>query len=278
MGRDARCWGRPRSPTVSIHAPRMGRDGGLQAFPRVGLCFNSRAPHGARHPSQQTVSGQVVFQFTRPAWGATRCRLDLLSFGLFQFTRPAWGATALALLKSLRTAFQFTRPAWGATSFFVPYTRPACFNSRAPHGARPQGWPRKSNRRKFQFTRPAWGATRLPQSASRSAVCFNSRAPHGARQSASVGKRQRPVSIHAPRMGRDGRVGLTRLQRLVSIHAPRVGRDTPSTREVVVSEFQFTRPAWGATPSTRAAISRPCFNSRAPRGARPLLTDLTAAR
>jgi len=34
---------------------------------------------------------------------------------VFQFTRPAWGATPDAETLRARLEFQFTRPAWGAT-------------------------------------------------------------------------------------------------------------------------------------------------------------------
>jgi len=54
------------------------------------------------------------------------------------------------------------------------------FNSRAPHGARPEN--------DVQI----WAPSR-----------FNSRAPHGARPAARVNKPLVAVSIHAPRMGRD---------------------------------------------------------------------------
>ena len=55
----------------------------------------------------------------------------------------------------------------------------------------------------------------------------------------------------------------------VSIHAPRVGRDARVEDKLVVKTFQFTRPAWGATVVTESVTwFPPCFNSRAPRGAR----------
>ena len=66
---------------VSIHAPRVGRD----------------------ESSLYTVTGILVFQFTRPAWGATHSPLSSLTLPSFQFTRPAWGATASNIIYS-RTA------------------------------------------------------------------------------------------------------------------------------------------------------------------------------
>ena len=56
------------------------------------------------------------------------------------------------------------------------------------------------------------------------------------------------ISIHAPRVGRDGIDLYLGLLETISIHAPRVGRD-PARRlaGIVLAEFQSTRPVWGAT-------------------------------
>ena len=56
------------------------------------------------------------------------------------------------------------------------------------------------------------------------------------------------ISIHAPREGRDA-VGLTNYSYShISIHAPREGRDVfPSFVCAIISQFQSTRPARGAT-------------------------------
>ena len=54
-------------------------------------CFNSRAPHGARRwlPSLPTLP--YLFQFTRPAWGATLCENCIIHGKLFQFTAQVPG-------------------------------------------------------------------------------------------------------------------------------------------------------------------------------------------
>jgi len=147
-----------------------------------------------------------MFQFTRPAWGATlQERLPQLS-QLFQFTRPAWGATNKCSLVVYLDRFQFTRPAWGAT--------------------------KRCGRRVgvilFQFTRPAWGATRVVRS--------------------MVGVYG--VSIHAPRVGRDSvSVHLSWAGSSFNSRAPRGARLGERPLELGGVEFQFTRPAWGATSS-----------------------------
>jgi len=64
-------WPSSRSLTVSIHAPRAGRDGLLiAAYPFVG-CFNPRAPRGARLADIERKVALRMFQSTRPARGAT---------------------------------------------------------------------------------------------------------------------------------------------------------------------------------------------------------------
>mgnify|MGYP001290676826 CR=1 FL=1 len=77
----------------------------------------------------------------------------------------------------------------------------------------------------FQFTRPAWGATAvMPPEGRFERVSIH--APRVGRDGAwdklcdgAV------VSIHAPRVGRDDSGGRLVESRYVSIHAPRVGRD-----------------------------------------------------
>jgi len=147
----------------------------------------------------------------------------------------------------------------------------ACFNPRAPRGARRRQARLSSGRSGFQSTRPARGATTCGLSDSaRSRVSihapragrdtrtyresltptsFNPRAPRGARL-AGYGPQggPSPVSIHAPRAGRD-RLGasLQAPSDSVSIHAPRAGRD----KCLDLPAHELAR-----------------FNPRAPRGAR----------
>ena len=129
-----------RRRCVSIHAPRVGRDGDRDLFSSSHI-VSIHAPRVGRDDGQLSVeSGQLKFQSTRPAWGATsprrrrwdRCNsfnpraprgarregVRLRGFSnLFQSTRPAWGATNLVEGEAAHPErFQSTRPAWGATS------------------------------------------------------------------------------------------------------------------------------------------------------------------
>ena len=101
------------------------------------------------------------------------------------------------------------------------------FNPRAPCGARPWLKDGDSDAKAFQSTRPVWGAT---TDASAVIATIN-------------------ISIHAPRVGRDGQGAKSaEFGYDISIHAPRVGRDVGKpVGGKPVNGFQSTRPVWGAT-------------------------------
>ena len=56
---------------ISIHAPRAGRDDGLDAYARMLTNFNPRAPCGARLGGLGKEMALAQFQSTRPVRGAT---------------------------------------------------------------------------------------------------------------------------------------------------------------------------------------------------------------
>ena len=123
------------------------------------------------------------------------------------------------------------------------------FNPRAPYGARLAGQVYFRGSRPFQSTRPIRGATR-----------------RGRR-----GRRQGPISIHAPHTGRDG-VALGQNLELVLFQSTRPIRGaTPKVAAKVARfcAFQSTRPIRGATCLGNGRIHRQVnFNPRAPYGAR----------
>ena len=151
--------------------------------------------------------------------------------------------------------FQSTRPVWGATlAPYLPYSQVGHFNPRAPCGAR-----RHKSFSPFRQCPISIHAPRVGRDGNawtrqkRSAPDFNPRAPCGARPNRPRGRGRlyqfqstRPVwgatasavgckpvtiiSIHAPRVGRDGTVTtIYDLAADISIHAPRVGRDAGYT-------------------------------------------------
>ena len=195
---------RARYADVSIHAPHAGRDLPPHSVSTPTICFNPRAPCGARPVHTNSIAGFPMFQSTRPMRGATRTGrtqsphllfqstrpmrgatfsgIPLIKVVWFQSTRPMRGATSPRPIPTVSVALQSPRPMGGATS---PWIR-ACtgrrgFNPRAPCGARPtEGWIFKPCLR-FQSTRPMRGAT----------------------LGNSSNGRDLWVSIHAPHAGRD---------------------------------------------------------------------------
>ena len=221
---------------ISIHAPRVGRDVSAGRPSGTSPYFNPRAPCGAR-PSMPSLSSRAVkFQSTRPVWGATRGRHPSGRCPGHFNPRAPCGARLRALHHATPNAeFQSTRPVWGATTIEIEFAVRDDFNPRAPCGARLEHWfkqpkdtedfnprapcgARRRHRRcctrssRFQSTRPVWGATR----------------PRARRD------RTRGISIHAPRVGRDG-----------------FGMPVAA----ISSSFQSTRPVWGATCFTVKLLS-----------------------
>ena len=170
-----------------------------------------------------------------------------------------------AEIAALRVKFQFTRPAWGATLVTGDGRTAECFNSRAPRGAR----------RRFDLllTDPPY---------------VSIHAPRVGRDHDGSGKRRADlVSIHAPRVGRDTLFSFfvssryifnsraprgARLfkRRCASCHqlfnsrAPRGARHPTHVIPRSRVNFQFTRPAWGATGCRRGWCARPAFQFTRP--------------
>ena len=85
------------------------------------------------------------------------------------------------------------------------------------------------------------------------------------------------ISIHAPRVGRDDHKLHRRRRKEISIHAPRVGRDWDSSDiQRWAAEFRSTRPVWGATREKAEKALEAIFQSTRPVwGATANLTILT---
>ena len=169
--------------SISIHSPRMGRDGPPARRPRADGNFNPLSPHGERPTGRNPAPGALsIFQSTLPAWGETAYWLkdkDLVSISIhsprmgrdrgidainanveaFQSTLPAWGETSSRNGSMTHDQFQSTLPAWGETSSVLEGIQ----------------------NRIFQSTLPAWGET----------------------DRRAAARPDRCISIHSPRMGRD---------------------------------------------------------------------------
>ena len=170
------------------------------------------------------------------------------------------GARHLTLVKqSARSLFQSTRPAWGATGFVSFLLDDVEISIHTPRVGRDNICGRSCRRKsRFQSTRPAWGATLRRR----------------------VVPPPRRISIHTPRVGRDlVRQGSSRAYADFNPHAPRGARRKYWQIVSPVLPFQSTRPAWGATTSSRRPIRTATFQSTRPAwGATvPVYTGLIAA-
>ena len=218
---------------ISIHAPRVGSDGGLET------AFHT----------------QFLFQSTLPVWGATTMALTEAQKRAFQSTLPVWGATSHCGPFCCQFYYFNPRSPCGERHLFIVYKLTyKHFNPRSPCGERlrgavhsfsaypisihaprvgsdPTGGDVRGIPGPFQSTLPVWGAT-----TSSVFIAFSS-----------------SISIHAPRVGSDsgGQGKRPQPHILISIHAPRVGSDWSAwARELAeLQEFQSTLPVWGATRS-----------------------------
>ena len=167
----------------------------------------------------------------------------------FQSTLPARGATHCSLREHCsNSAFQSTLPARGATAERWPLlSELQYFNPRSPHGER--------------------------RSTTAGATCrtyFNPRSPHGERPVYfQCAWRNDGISIHAPRTGSDGVIGVPCAAAVISIHAPRTGSDDLLVNGLWHDQiFQSTLPARGATTAPNQVQSFREFQSTLPaRGA-----------
>ena len=195
-------------------------------------------------------------------------------FGGFQSTRPVGGATGDSGDAQLGQHVSIHAPRGGRDQNRKVSLAPERVSIHAPRGGRDTFFCTPKRRKPmFQSTRPVGGATwrfrRRPAWPAR----FNPRAPWGARlcsfcEITRLDKFQstRPVG------GATSRPLISEHRTPVSIHAPRGGRDTPSGgRRPRWTEFQSTRPVGGATEGSESPPR--CsggFNPRAPWGARPI--------
>ena len=87
---------------ISIHAPRMGRDRWISTAISTWPHFNPRAPYGARLDWSQDRANQLIFQSTRPVWGATAGGDRKLAPSANFNPRAPYGARLCAALNGAR--------------------------------------------------------------------------------------------------------------------------------------------------------------------------------
>src|ERR1017187_2966912 len=191
---------------------------------------------------------------------------------MFQSTRPTRGATSRHPNPASPVMFQSTRPTRGAT-YWRRAMRPAhaCFNPRAPRGARPLG-ELTTTRTYVSIHAPHAGRDAIVEEFNDLSTVFQSTRPtRGATQPRRAKRANQRVSIHAPHAGRNNADRHHRPRRAVSIHAPHAGRDLTHMLFPRNPVFQSTRPTRGATQHIHGYKSGHGFQSTRPtRGATPL--------
>ena len=195
--------------------------------------FNSRTPRGVRHRQQKTPGKRLGVSIHAPRVGCDkRNGVVTLDKDLFQFTHPAWGATFVGYSRLDKIEpFQFTHPAWGATVGGFLQAEYLAVSIHAPRvGCDTAKEETEDTETMFQFTHPAWGAT----------------------ITTTVRGDTVYVSIHAPRVGCDEhlRAPPQHPERFNSRTPRGVRRHDATGFTAWVAQFQFTHPAWGATPPT----------------------------
>ena len=105
--------------------------------PTDGPSFNPRAPRGARRAAAGPAPLQWRFNPRAPRGARLRRESKSALDFSFQSTRPTWGATTHELRGSARRNVSIHAPHVGRDrSTQTQRTEPACFNPRAPRGAR----------------------------------------------------------------------------------------------------------------------------------------------
>ena len=166
----------PRSPRGERHLSRTMSS-------NLTACFNPRSPRGERRLGNNTLGGEMLFQSTLPAWGATADAAAVLSGKQVSIHAPRVGSDWWSVpLPSLRRSvsihaprvgsddgakpatgsikeFQSTLPAWGATKAFGAHRIAPTFQSTLPAWGATLLKRSCTAGRVFQSTLPAWGAT-----------------------------------------------------------------------------------------------------------------------
>ena len=231
---------------ISIHAPRTGSDAREMPLIVLYMVFQSTLPaRGATHLKQRVEDLQAI-SIHAPRTGSDGFCCSLTSKASeFQSTLPARGATWQSLRLPRRPVFQSTLPARGATTFFCLLPPRENISIHAPRTG--SDYALISPARivlLFQSTLPARGATKPSIASTPSPSNFNPRSPHGER-------RGRIPTLYAPAN--------------FNPRSPHGERQWDKQNTKLVSIFQSTLPARGATQSSTGRQTKTIISIHAPR-------------
>ena len=176
-----------RGVSVSIHAPRAGRDGLFRQLHQP-IRVSIHAPRAGRDPVRWEVSlGWEPFQSTRPARGATTDNgTNMLAF-LFQSTRPARGATRTANNGWHPESVSIHAPRAGRDRRQCRNIRRRIVSIHAPRAGRDLAIHADKLRVYVSIHAPRAGRDGRAWCTPTSCACFNPRAPRGARRRCLAG-------------------------------------------------------------------------------------------
>ena len=214
---------------ISIHAPRVGSDGSTGRKHYTVSNISIHAPRVGSDAHVQVLPQAQQISIHAPRVGSDMDGVKAILVDKISIHAPRVGSDAnVARSISLILEFQSTLPVWGATrAGRNQETTSKNFNPRSPCGERPSAFSCALTMGKFQSTLPVWGATASSFDKNATAQQFQSTLPvWGATQLGQRPAHSQPISIHAPRVGSDGRKDHRPCERpQISIHAPRVGSD-----------------------------------------------------
>ena len=130
--------GRFAARLISIHSPRMGRDGTVRSTDDYCYDFNPLSPHGERLTVTKRSPAARLFQSTLPAWGETLLMGDVKGYAEISIHSPRMGRD------------KKERDICGHLTDFNPLS---------PHGERLKPLTLNDLAIEFQSTLPAWGET-----------------------------------------------------------------------------------------------------------------------
>ena len=189
---------------ISIHSPRMGRDG-LRFFQRIAVNdFNPLSPHGERRFSPMLRRSSFGFQSTLPAWGETKRIATSIFVPHISIHSPRMGRDQGPLRPDFGQTISIHSPRMGRDRCFW-YTGYSLFISiHSPRMGRDDYSTATDSGKLISIHSPRMGRDNLLS------VHFIS--PN--------------ISIHSPRMGRDWASAAVKAGETISIHSPRMGRDS----------------------------------------------------
>ena len=169
---------------ISIHSPRMGRGLVYCKYTARMANFNPLSPHGERLRARFGQGVGVYFNPLSPHGERLLNAVHQLSLSVISIHSPRMGRDCECVLLVPRGAdISIHSPRMGRDGQGGGDDRPGSdFNPLSPHGERPLNVCRSELAELFQSTLPAWGETWL----------YTDNTPDEA------------ISIHSPRMGRDG--------------------------------------------------------------------------